>query len=192
MSLLLAAVAASAALGAANSLKQTSAQIKELKQQAALKNLEGDIYEKNAATRASADAYNEDITRKQRDLELSRLRTATAQSGLSGGTLIDVQMRSEQEAEMDNLIERYNNHSAYMATMYEAQKIRAEANQILKNAKSLKKNRWINALFAGASGAFGTAAAGGLFNATGTPVKDVTGTAGTGGNVKFTNASYKG
>lgn len=186
------ATGASALLGATNSLKQTSAQIKELKQQAALKNLEGDIYEKNAAARASADAYNEDITRKQRDLELSRLRTATAQSGLSGGTLIDVQMRSEQEAEMDNLIERYNNHSAYMATMYEAQKIRAEANQILKNAKSLKKNRWINALFAGASSALGTAAAGGLFNATGTPVKDVTGTAGTGGNVKFTNASYKG
>lgn len=118
----LVAAGASALLGAANSLKQTSAQIKELKQQAALKNLEGDIYEKNAAARANADAYNEDITRKQRDLELSRLRTATAQSGLSGGTLIDVQMRSEQEAEMDNLIERYNNHSAYMATMYEAQR----------------------------------------------------------------------
>lgn len=192
MSLLLAAVAASAALGAANSLKQTSAQIKELKRQAALKNLEGDIYEKNAAARASADAYNEDITRKQRDLELSRLRTATAQSGLSGGTLIDVQMRSEQEAEMDNLIERYNNHSAYMATMYEAQKARMEASQYLSNAKSLKKNRWINALFAGANGALGTAAAGGLFNATSTPVKDVTGTAGSGGNVTFTNASYKG
>ena len=93
---------------------------------------------------------------------------------------------------MDNLIERYNNHSAYMATMYEAQKIRAEANQILKNAKSLKKNRWINALFAGANGALGTASAGGLFNSTSTPLKDVTGTAGTGGNVTFTNASYKG
>lgn len=159
----LVAAGASALLGAANSLKQTSAQIKELKQQAALKNLEGDIYEKNAAARANADAYNEDITRKQRDLELSRLRTATAQSGLSGGTLIDVQMRSDQEAEMDNLIERYNNHSAYMATMYEAQKARTEASQILKNAKSLKKNRWINALFAGASSALGTASAGGYF-----------------------------
>ena len=159
----LVATGASALLGAANSLKQTSAQIKELKQQAALKNLEGDIYEKNAAARANADAYNEDITRKQRDLELSRLRTATAQSGLSGGTLIDVQMRSEQEAEMDNLIERYNNHSAYMATMYEAQKARMEASQYLSNAKSLKKNRWINALFAGASSALGTASAGGYF-----------------------------
>lgn len=159
----LVAAGASALLGAANSLKQTSAQIKELKQQAALKNLEGDIYEKNAAARANADAYNEDITRKQRDLELSRLRTATAQSGLSGGTLIDVQMRSEQEAEMDNLIERYNNHSAYMATMYEAQKARMEASQYLSNAKSLKKNRWINALFAGASSALGTASAGGYF-----------------------------
>lgn len=67
-----------------------------------------------------------------------------------------------------------------------------EASQYLSNAKSLKKNRWINALFAGASSALGTASAGGYFNVTSTPVKDVTGTAGSGGNVTFTNASYKG
>lgn len=167
MSLLLAAVAASAALGTVNSLAQSKAEVNRLKQQAALKNLEGDIYEKNAAAQANADAYNEDMSRKQRDLELSRLRTATAQSGLTGGTLIDVQMRSESDAEMDNLIERYNNHTSFVATMYEAQKARMEASQYLKNAKGVKKNRWFNALFAGANSGLNMAAAGGLFNGSG-------------------------
>ena len=183
------AAAASFGLNFANSLIQTNSQIKQLKQQAALKNLEGDIYESNAAAQANADAYNEDMDRKARDLELSQLRATTAQSGVSGGTLIDVQMRSEQEAELDNMMARYNNHTAYVATMYEAQKSRTEAQQLLANAKSMKKHRWLNAFISGASGAMGTASAGGLFNTTGTPVKDVTGT---GGNVKFTNASYKG
>ncbi len=159
------AAAASFGLNFANSLIQTNSQIKQLKQQAALKNLEGDIYEYNAAARANADAYNEDTDRRARDLELSRLRATTAQSGVSGGTLIDVQMRSEQEAELDNMMERYNNHTAYVATMYEAQKSRTEAQQLLANAKSLKKNRWLNAFISGANGSMGTAAAGGLFNA---------------------------
>lgn len=161
-----AAVAAAASFGLnfVNSLVQTKSQIKQLKQQAALKNLEGDIYEKNAAAQANADAYNEDMDRKARDLELSRLRATTAQSGVTGGTLIDVQMRSEQEAELDNMMERYNNHTAYVATMYEAQKSRTEASQLLANAKSLKKNRWLNALISGGQGALGTASAGGMFN----------------------------
>ena len=50
--------AASAALGAANSLSQSKSAVNQLKQQAALKNLEADIYEKNAAMQANADAYN--------------------------------------------------------------------------------------------------------------------------------------
>lgn len=163
MSVLLAA-AASFGLNFANSLVQTNKEIKQYKQQAALKNLEGDIYESNAAAQANADSYNEDMDRKARDLELSRLRATTAQSGVSGGTLIDVQMRSEQEAEMDNLMQRYNNHTAYTATMYEAQKSRTEASQLLANAKSAKKNRWLNAIIGGAGGALNTAVAGGMFN----------------------------
>ena len=155
------AIAASAALGAANSLMQSNSQIDSLKQQAKLKNLEADIYEKNAAAEANADAYNEDVAREQRDIELSRLRTATAQNGLTGGTLIDVQMRSEQQAAMDDMVMRYNNHTKYTATMYEAQKARTEASQMLANAKSMKKTRWFSALFSGASSALGTAAAGG-------------------------------
>lgn len=155
------AIAASAALGVANSLMQSNSQIDSLKQQAKLKNLEADIYEKNAAAEANADAYNEDVAREQRDIELSRLRTATAQSGLTGGTLIDVQMRSEQQAAMDDMVMRYNNHTKYTATMYEAQKARTEASQMLANAKSMKKTRWFSALFGGASNALGTAAAGG-------------------------------
>lgn len=158
------AAAASFGLNFANSLIQTNSQIKQLKQQAALKNLEGDIYESNAAAQANADAYNEDMDRKARDLELSRLRATTAQSGVTGGTLIDVQMRSEQEAELDNMMARYNNHTAYVATMYEAQKSRSEAAQLLANAKAAKKNRWLNAIIGGASSAMGTASAGGLFN----------------------------
>lgn len=157
------ATAASFGLNFVNSLVQTNSQIKQIKQQAALKNLEGDIFEKNAAAKANADSYNEDMDRRARDLELSRLRATSVQSGVSGGTLIDVQMRSEQEAELDNIMERYNNHTAYVATMYEAQKSRTEATQLLANAKSLKKNRWLNAFFSGASAAVGTASAGGLF-----------------------------
>ena len=158
------ASAASFGLNFFNSLQQTKSQIRQLKQQATLKNLEGDIYEKNAKTQAVADAYNEDIQRKQRDLELSRLRATTAQSGVSGGTLIDVQMRSEQEAAMDDMVTRYNNHTAYVATMYEAQKSRMEASQLLQNAKKMKKHRWLNAFISGAQGALGTASSGGMFN----------------------------
>ena len=184
------AVAASAALGAANSLTQSKSQVDQLKQQAALKNLEANIYEKNASMQATADAYNEDMNRKKRALELSRIRTATAQSGVSGGTLLDVQLRSESDAEMDNLIERYNNHTRYVATMYEAQKSRQEANQYLSNASSVKKSSWLNALFSGASSGLNVAANAGLFKLT--PVIDVTGQGVSGGNVTFTNASYKG
>jgi len=154
-------MAASFALNAFNSFTQQNAEIKQLKQNAALKKLEASVLETNAKMRSSADAYNEDMARKQRDLELSQLRSRTAGSGLTGGTLIDVQMRSEQEAAMDALIERFNNHSAYVATMYEAQKARYEANQMLKNAKKAKKNRWLNAFFSGATGALGTGEAGG-------------------------------
>lgn len=154
-------VAASFALNAFNSFTQQNQEIKQLKQSAALRRLEAGIMETNAKMRSAADAYNEDMARKQRDLELSHMRATTAGSGLTGGTLIDVQMRSEQEAAMDTLIERYNNHTAYVATMYEAQKARYEANQMLKNAKSAKKNRWLNAFFSGASGAMTTADAGG-------------------------------
>ena len=155
--------AASFGLNFANSLVQTNSQIKQLKQQAALKNLEGDIYESNAAAQSNADAYNEDMDRKARDLELSRLRATAAQSGVTGGTLIDVQMRSEQEAELDNMMARYNNHTAYTATMYEAQKSRTEASQLLANAKNAKKNRWLNAIIGGAGSALNTAVAGGMF-----------------------------
>lgn len=154
--------AGSAVLGMANSLIQSKQEVKSLKAQAALKNLEGDIYEKNAAAQANAAAYNEDMDRKARDLELSRLRASTAQSGLSGGTLIDVQMRSEMDAELDNMMERYNNHTAYQATMYEAQKSREEASQLLANAKSVKKTSWLKALISGASSGLSTAASGGL------------------------------
>lgn len=161
------AAAASFGLNFANSLIQTNSQIKQLKQQAALKNLEGDIYESSAAAQANADAYNEDMDRKARDLELSRLRATTAQSGVTGGTLIDLQLHSEQEAEMDNLMQRYNNHTAYVATMYEAQKAYTEAEQYLANAKSAKKNKWINAFFGGATAALGTASSSGLFNSAG-------------------------
>lgn len=156
-------IAASAALGAAGSLMQSNSQINSLKQQAKLKNLEADIYEANASAQANADAYNEDAAREQRDIELSRLRATTAQSGLSGGTLIDVQMRSEQQAAMDDMITRYNNHTKYTATMYEAQKSRIEASQLLSNAKSMKKTRWISALMGGANNGLSTAAAGGYF-----------------------------
>lgn len=159
----IAAVAGSTVLGAANSLIQSRQEVKSLKAQAALKNLEGDIYEKNAAAQANADAYNEDMDRKARDLELSRLRATTAQSGVSGGTLIDVQMRSEMDAEMDNMIERYNNHTAYRATMYEAQKSRTEASQLLANAKSIKKTSWLKALIGGASSGLETAGSAGFF-----------------------------
>ena len=162
-----AAVAASAALGAANSLMQSKSQVNQLKQQAALKNLEADILERNASAQATADAYNEDMNRKNRALELSRMRTSFAQSGVSGGTLLDVQLRSETDAEMDNLMERYNNHAKYVATMYEAQKSRQEASQYLSNASSVKKSSWLNALFSGASSGLGVAASGGLFNSSG-------------------------
>lgn len=159
-----AAVAASAALGAANSLMQSKSQVNQLKQQAYLKNLEADILERNASAQATADAYNEDMNRKNRALELSRMRTSFAQSGVSGGTLLDVQLRSETDAEMDNLMERYNNHTKYVATMYEAQKSRQEASQYLSNARSVKKSSWLNALFSGASSGLNVAASGGLFN----------------------------
>lgn len=155
-------VAGSTVLGAANSLIQSREEVKSLKAQAALKNLEGDIYEKNAEAQANADAYNEDMDRKARDLELSRLRTTTAQSGVSGGTLIDVQMRSEMDAELDNMMERYNNHTAYKATMYEAQKARTEAQQLLANAKSKKKTSWLKALIGGASSGISTAGSAGF------------------------------
>lgn len=155
------AIAASAALGVAGSLMQSKSQIDSLKQQAKLKNLEADIYEANASAEANADAYNEDMAREQRDIELSRLRTTAAQSGLTGGTLIGVQMRSEQQAAMDDMITRYNNHTKYTATMYEAQKSRAEASQMLSNAKSMKKTRWLSAIMGGASNALGTAGAAG-------------------------------
>lgn len=154
--------AGSAVLGAANSLIQSRQEVKSLKAQAALKNLEGDIYEKNAAAQANAAAYNEDMDRKARDLELSRLRVSSSQSGLSGGTLIDVQMRSEMDAELDDMMERYNNHTAYQATMYEAKKARTEASQLLANAKSVKKTSWLKALIGGASSGLSTAASGGL------------------------------
>jgi len=158
----LAAVAASAVMGAGSSLMKSNAEIKELKQRAALKNLEGDIYEKNAAAQSYADSYNEDIAREQRDIELSRLRASTAQSGLSGGTLIDVQMRSEREAELDDIMTRYNNHTKYKATMYEAQKARQEASQLLDNARTVKKTRWINAIMGGVNGGISTAGTAGL------------------------------
>lgn len=186
-------IAGAAALGAASSLAGSNNQIKQLKQQAALKNLEAGIYEQNARSQADADAYNEDIARQQRDIELSRLRNAAAQSGVSGGTLIDVQMRSEQAAAMDDLVTRYNNHTKYVATMYEAQKARYEARQLLSNAKSMKKTRWLSAIIGGAQSGLNIAAAGGYLNGSGNPpLKDVTDTAGSGGNVTFTNASYQG
>lgn len=186
-------IAGAAALGATGSLVQSNSQIKQLKQQAAVKNLEADTYERNARTQADADAYNEDVAREQRDIELSRLRTATAQSGVSGGTLIDVQMRSEQQAAMDDLVTRYNNHTKYVATRYEAQKARYEARQLLNNAKSMKKTRWLSAFLGGAQSGLTVAAAGGYLNGSGNQtIIDVSGTAGTGGNVTFTNASYKG
>lgn len=154
-------ILASVGLGAASSLMQSNSQIGSLKDQAKLKNFEADIYEANAAAQANADAYNEDMAREQRDIELSRLRASTAQSGMTGGTMIDVQMRSEQAAAMDDVMLRYNNHTKYVATKYEAQKSRLEASQMLNNAKSMKKTRWISALMGGASSGLGTAAAGG-------------------------------
>ena len=160
----IAAAAVSAIAGAGSSLMKSNAEIKQLKQQAALKNLEGDIYEKNAAAQSYADSYNEDIAREQRDIELSRLRASTAQSGLSGGTLIDVQMRSEREAELDDIMTRYNNHTKYKATMYEAQKARQEASQLLDNARTVKKTRWINAILGGVSSGASVGASGGIFN----------------------------
>lgn len=174
---IVAAMAVNAALGAANSLMQNKQQVKQLKQQAALKNLEGDIYERNAKMQATADAYNEDIARNERAEKLARLRTIQAQSGVSGGTLIEIQMRSEREAELDDVMTRFNNHSKYVATMYEAQKSRTEASQMLANAKSLKKNRWLNAIFAGAGSAMSTPTSEYLFSGGSTPVKDVTNTA---------------
>lgn len=154
-------IVASVGLGAASSLMQSNSQIGSLKDQAKLKNFEADIYEENAAAQANADAYNEDMAREQRDIELSRLRASTAQSGMTGGTMIDVQMRSEQAAAMDDVMLRYNNHTKYVATKYEAQKSRLEASQMLNNAKSMKKTRWISALMGGARSGLGTAAADG-------------------------------
>ena len=164
---IIAAVAASAALGAIGSLAQNKSQVKQLKQQAALKNLEGDIYEKNAHMQAEADSYE----------TLARLRVAQAQSGVTGGTLLEIQMRSEQEAELDDMMARYNNHTKYVATMYEAQKSRSEAQQLLANAKSLKKNRWFNAILAGANSGMSTATSQYLFSNSGSTngVEDMSG-----------------
>lgn len=184
------AVAASAALSGFGSLQQNKQQVSQLKKQAALKNLEGDIYEKNARNQAAADAYNESVARNEREQELANIRVRSAQSGLTGGTLIDIQMRSEQDAALDDMMMRYNNHSKYVATMYEAKKARTEAQQLLSNAKSLKKNRWLNAIVSGVQGGLGTAGAAGMFSQA--PAIDVAGTAQSGGNVTFTNASYKG
>lgn len=153
---IVAAIGVNAALGAANSLMQNKQEVARLKQQAALKSLEGDIYERNAKMRATADAYNEDITRNERSERLARLRVVQAQSGVTGGTLLEIQMRSEREAELDDVMMRYNNHSQYVATMYEAQKSRTEASQMLANAKSLKKSRFLGAFLAGAGGAMST------------------------------------
>ena len=186
------AAAASFGLNFYSSLQQTKSQIKQLRQNAVMKYLEGNIFEKNAKQRAIADAYNEDVARKQRDLEMSRLRASTAMSGMTGGTMLEVQMRSQQEADMDDMVMRYNNHTAYVATMYEATKSRMEANQLLLTAKNLKKNKWLNAFISGASGALGTANAGGLLSGSSSKYMDVTNTAASGGNVRFTNASYNG
>jgi hypothetical protein len=174
---IIAAVAASAALGAIGSLAQNKSQVKQLKQQAAIKNLEGDIYEKNAHMQAEADSYNESVARNERNETLARLRVAQAQSGVTGGTLLEIQMRSEQEAELDDMMSRYNNHTKYVATMYEAQKSRSEAQQLLANAKSLKKNRWLNAIFAGANSGLSTATSQYLFSNSGSTngVEDMSG-----------------
>lgn len=157
------AIAGSFVIGVGNSLLQSNSAISQLKYQAKQKNKEAEILYFNAANQSLANSINEDLMREETAKNISDMRVSIAESGITGGTLIEYQQQAEKNAEADILMQRFNMSSAYHAQLYEAQKAKQEANEIMANAKRVKKTRWLNSLVSGASSAFDTASSGGAF-----------------------------
>lgn len=156
-------IAAAFGLGAASSLINSRQQVKNLKDQSKLKYKEAATLFEDAANLAQANSYNEDMLRRQTRMDLSLQRAAIGQSGLSGGTLIDLDIQTEQNMEADILAQRWNDHTAYIAKKYAAQNAAAEATYLKKAARRESKYGWTKALLGGASMGMSTAAASGAF-----------------------------
>lgn len=149
------AVAAMLIMGGANmasSLMNSKSQIKNYKYQATMSRKEAANLYEDAANISLANSINEDTLRRQSKMELSLMKAGIKQGGLEGGTLDEVQEKTEIQMEADILLERWNGHTSYIAKKAQADNAVAMADYYGKMAKYTRKYRWANALVGGLSG----------------------------------------
>lgn len=144
-----------------------------------------DILRQNAARKRLETSLNEDIIRSQNRKKISKARAAFAEAGMAtSATTMGVlgQMAAEQENNALNL--RYQGETEAINYMNQA----SLQSYYGREAKRQGKNAFkMGLLKSGIKAGFQLMTAG-----MGGGVTDVTGTAATGGNVTFTNASYMG
>lgn len=138
-------------------------QASRLQQEAVLKFKESSNLFEDASNLAEANSVNEDITRRQAQLELSKFRALTKTSGLSGGTLIDLDMQTAENMEADILMQRYNGHVQYVMKKKEAAFAQETAEYMARSAKKMKKSALTQSLLSGlGAGVTSFGAAGGF------------------------------
>ena len=138
-------------------------QASQLQQEAVLKFKQASNLYEDAANLATANSVNEDIMRRQADLELSKFRAQTKTSGLTGGTLIDLDFQTAENMEADILMERYNGHVQYVMKKKEAYYAKETAEYMMRSAKKMKKSALTQSLLSGlGAGASAFAMAGGF------------------------------
>lgn len=157
------AVGAMAVSGIANGIstyQSVKNQASQLQQEAVLKFKQASNLYEDAENLALANSVNEDITRRQAKLELSKFRAQTKVSGLSGGTLIDLDFQTAENMEADILMQRYNGHVQYVMKKKEAAYAKETAEYMMRSARKMKKSASAQAILTGLSGgvsAFGAA-----------------------------------
>lgn len=144
-----------------------------------------EILRQNAARKRMETSLNEDILRSQNRKKMAKARAAMSEAGMAtSATTIGVlgQMGAEQEQNVLN--QRYLGETEAVNYMNQANMQSYYGRQAKRQGKNAFKMGLLKS---------GIKAGLQLFTAGyGSGVTDVTGTAATGGNVTFTNASYMG
>lgn len=161
------ALGAMAVSGIANGIstyQSVKNQASQLQQEAVLKFKQASNLYEDAENLALANSENEDIARRQARLELSQFRAMTKTSGLTGGTLIDLDFQTAENMEADILMQRYNGHIQYVMKKKEADYAKETAEYMVRSARRMKKSASTQAILSGLSGGVSSFGAAGGFD----------------------------
>ncbi len=177
-----------AVASAAATVAEGYAQYQQGKSEKKAYDTNAEILRRNAAQKRLETSMNEDLVRSENRRRVSAARAAMGEAGmLDSATAIGAlgQMAAQEEQNALNL--RFAGESEASNYMNQA----LLQNYYGKVAKANGKNAFkMSFLTGGMNGLSTYSSMDRKFG--GNNIRDVTGTAGTGGNVRFTNASYKG